>query len=276
MPFSSLIAMLFVGSHFSGFEAAERTRPQVNDPKSNLVVEIQSVSGPAGFLDWKDFDKCDWRGKPSYLFRSDKEVQEFLESMQAHRRINIMQAPRLNVIDGLATTALIDLPLWIQPWQSKRSYNGNVIFTPGDHDDSIRVGVRIDLRPAVSPDRKKMELTIMGEFLQTAGPLDVMPIPIAAGLPFLVPKSKVVKRAFENRFAIELGRTLLLSPGDIEIDFCQPTFPPVFSKNPYLKRLLNNVTGGHKHQALILFTPRLAKPEDAKVVEGVGEEFLEK
>jgi hypothetical protein len=272
MQFSVALTVLF--GILSVLQAAERAKPQRDAEPVELSIEVRCVTGPEGFAEWKMFDECAWYGKPSYLLQTDDECQKFLELMQCQRRIDIAQMPRTRTRGGDLVTTDNKQLLLLQTVHSE-SIPNNLFVTPR-FEGFIHVGSRLSMRPVYSTDRNAVDMAILCEISQTAGPVKWMPATTGSGIPFFLASPRIEKRILETCSTIPIGGTLMIQTGDIRVDLGpSPTVPRFVSENPYLDRLFKTAFGKEKSRVVLLITPRLANPEDAKVVEGVGEEFLQ-
>lgn len=281
MSMISSVALTILCGFLPALQAAERVKPQRDAEPVDLDIEMRSVTGPDGFVEWKMFEKCAWYGKSSYLLRNDDETREFLELMQSHRHINIMQMPRTRARGGELTTG--DHKHWLSfPTLQRRPINGNIIFSPQMDPGDIWIGARISTRTVYSRDQKLFDIAIEGEFAQSAGPVNLLLMTNAAGIPFPVVDPRFKKITFENYGTIRAGGALMIRFSAFKVDLGpSPASGPGVtrvSKVPHLNRLFSNLYGINKsqEQAILLITQRLAKPEEEKVIDGVGEEFLQR
>lgn len=160
-------------------------------------------------------------------FLNDKQVYQLLETAQGDRRTNVMQAPKITLMNG--QTGTIGLP-----------------------------ELRVTAQPVVSADRRfvrvflKVDPTRAGKTSCTA---DVK------CQEHTVPQAKV--SGIESTVAIPDGGTVLFGGLKTMIESRTEQGSPILSKVPYVNRLFKNVGVGRVGQTtLVMVTPRIIVQEE--------------
>ncbi len=206
-------------------------------------------------------------------FLSDAQVFQLLEGMQGDRHCNVLQCPRLTLLNGqMGKMESTDTKHFLTgvEWQS---VDGQPCLRP--KNESFKTGFQVSAKPVVSADRRFVQLALsMRQTELTSVTVPAIPIQIPISLsknkgdtekgiePTVVqmflqqPQFSTV--TVEQTVTIPAGQTVVFGRikkmTEIRTDFGLP----VLSRIPYLNRLTRNVGYGREAQTLlVLVTPRV-------------------
>jgi type II secretory pathway component GspD/PulD (secretin) len=203
-------------------------------------------------------------------FLTDSQVRELFEAVQGDRRTNLMQAPKLTLLNGQAGVVEIAETQYFVTNLNLDCKNGQVIANPTQ--EAFKFGVCLNVQPTVSADRKSILVNLKLKETGLVGPVPLIPVQI----PFkkldrngkektkpefatlFLQQPNVNTLAIENTSVIPDGQTLLLG-GIKQLSEARNEFgPPVLSKIPYLNRFFKTVGYGRETTSLIIMvTPRI-------------------
>ncbi len=178
----------------------------------SVSVECRVLTVPAGF-------PPDLPADGPGVIDPDRHAR-VLAAAQGHRRVTLMQAPKLTALDGQRAG------LWTgeeQPFvTSIDSLNG--ALTP--RTETVRTGTAVEVRPAVAADRRAVTLDAWFQQAEVEGPVPLFPVTYfitprtdtgAAGQPVpvtqFVQQPKITRREVRRTAAVPDGHTLVLAAG---------------------------------------------------------------
>jgi type II secretory pathway component GspD/PulD (secretin) len=217
-------------------------------------------------------------------FLSDIEVYMFMEAAQGDQRTNVMQAPKLTMYNGAASTITIADTQFFVTNVTVAQLGGQVVFVPNNSPFPTG-GVTLAILPVISADRRFVRLSLAPNLTNlTSANVQLYPIttfitPIfeggAVGQP--VPFTQFLQQPVFNNIMVMTtvnvpdGGTVLigglkrLSEGRNEFG------PPILSKIPYLNRLFKNVGYGRETESLLMMvTPRIIINEEEEQRQVLG------
>jgi type II secretory pathway component GspD/PulD (secretin) len=208
--------------------------------------------------------------KPGVAFLNDQQVAAFLEAVQGNQRTNVMQAPKVTLLNGQAGVLNATEQRFFVTSVKVARQNGDTVFVP--NNEPVTTGLRMEMQPVVSADRRSVRVQLKIEKAELASP----EVPL---FPVLVPvrrddgKTEMFTQYLQeptvNRLAVE--KAVVVPDGGTAL-FCGLTKvsegrveygPPVLSKVPYVNRLFKNVGYARETQkVLVMVTPRIIVTEE--------------
>jgi type II secretory pathway component GspD/PulD (secretin) len=198
-------------------------------------------------------------------FLNDKQLTQFLEGAQGDQRTNVMQAPKLTLLNGqTGHVDCTDKQCFVTGLELMK-IDGQSALVP--KKEEVALGFRMSACPKVSADGRSVRIKL--DVNQTGLASTVVPLfPIAMQVPGdkgkpvmftqFLQQPVVNTMHVENTVTVPDGGTVLLgglkkvSEGPAEFG------PPVLSKVPYVNRLFKNVGTCRETQAVyVLVTPRV-------------------
>jgi len=201
----------------------------------------------------------------SMSFLSQKQVALLLEMVRSDRRTNIMQAPKITLLNGQTGTMCIGDTQNYVTGLDVTSSGGQVTVHP--KNETVSTGFRMRAQPVVSADRRFVQVSLnLKQTDLASAPVPVVPVTVnvkgAEGKDVLF--TQYLQQAKHNTFnmektvAIPDGGTVLIGGLKKVIETREEYGPAVLSKIPYLNRLFTNVSYGQEPQmVLVLVTPRV-------------------
>jgi type II secretory pathway component GspD/PulD (secretin) len=214
-------------------------------------------------------------GAPQVRFLDGKQVNPFMETIQADRRTSVHQAPKMTLLNGQsANVDLTDKQFFVTGVETVES-NGQICFVP--KSETCDLGLKLSAQPVISGDRKFVRLNLkvkQTELASSTIPLVPVTIPLepqqpdgtkGAPVPFTqyIQKPEIDTHAVDVTLAIPDGGTALITGWQHVREGRNEYGPPVLSKIPYVSRLFRNVGYGREsEQVLIMVTPRVIVSEE--------------
>src|SRR5262249_53660169 len=202
-------------------------------------------------------------------FLNADQTAQFLETVQGDRRTNVLQAPKLTVANGQASTIdLTDKQMFVTGI-TKTVVDGQVVLMP--QTESIATGWKWSVQPVVSADRRHVQLKLLASQASVASPVAVYPVvtsvtPVQAdggkgeAVPFtqFIQQPKVTHQDIHTTLAIPDGGTAVLGGWKTQREVASEFGPPVLSNIPYVNRPFKNVGYScETEHVLVLVTPRI-------------------
>jgi type II secretory pathway component GspD/PulD (secretin) len=202
-------------------------------------------------------------------FLNDIELFKFLEVAQADRNTTVLQAPKMTLANGQASTIDGTEKQFFITDVTKVLVNGQALLVP--RTESIATGLKLSVQPVVSADRRYVKVRLVADQANVASPVPQFPImtsvtPILADgsrgepVPFTqyIQQPKVMHHDVQNTLAIPDGGTAVLSGWTTQREVADEFGPPILSKIPYVNRLFKNVGYGQETEhVLLMVTPRI-------------------
>jgi type II secretory pathway component GspD/PulD (secretin)/tetratricopeptide (TPR) repeat protein len=220
-------------------------------------------------------------------FLSDIEVFMFLEAAQGNERTNVMQAPKLTLLNGQTSSLTFTDAQFFAINVTVAQVGGQLVFIPNNTPLPIG-GLQLTMQAIISADRRFVRLQFTNFTLNNLATANVPLFPItsfispifeggAAGQP--VPFTQFLQQPVLNSITVTtsvnvpdggtvlLGGLKRLSEGRNEFG------PPVLSKIPYINRLFKNVGYGREADSIMMMvTPRIIinEEEEQKLLGSAG------
>jgi type II secretory pathway component GspD/PulD (secretin) len=210
--------------------------------------------------------------KLSMKFLNDAQVRQVMEMVQGDTRANIMQAPKITLLNGQAGTVNITENQFFVTGVDLVRVGEQVAFQP--RNEPFQTGLRMTARPAVSSDRRFVQVYLkvdMTSLESSQVPLMPVTLPVETregkvAVTQFLQQPKLNTLALEKTVAIPDGGTVLFGGLKRVIEARNEYGPPVLSKVPYVNRLFKTVGYGRETEnVLILVTPRVIVNEQAEV-----------
>lgn len=235
-------------------------------------------------------------------FLNDIQVFMFMEAAQGNRRVNVMQAPKITLMNGQSANLAVQESQFVVTNVSVFSVNGQIVFVPQntllpagvaprviDPTGQIVGGtpnVAISVQAVVSADRRFVRLNLPITMAAQSGatvplfPITTFITPIFEGgsqgqpIPFtqFLQQPAFTTMAVQTTVVCPDGGTVLLGGLKTLGESRNEYGPPFLSKIPYLNRLFKNVGIGRETQhIMIMVTPRVIITEEEEITQtGVG------
>jgi hypothetical protein len=240
-----------------------------------VALEIRIIT-----MDEAGFRRLDLSGKDAPLaddasasplrvrFFDDAQVRSLLEAAQENVRINVMQAPKLTLLNGQCSVLDVTEPKrFLTGVTVAAGEDGHPVVTP--HTEEVPVGLRMTARPIISADHRlvKVSLGVNMSDLEDADAAATVEAALKqlpadqvtpAALRQLVRQPKITRLAMDSTFAVPDGGTALISGWKREREARRECATPVLSDIPYVNRLFTNVGCGRETECVLLMvTPRV-------------------
>jgi general secretion pathway protein D len=223
---------------------------------------LRRISKEIGFAGDDGKDKPDFCSRfspapnsptPQVLaFLKDPEVQKLIEVVQGDAGASVMQAPKITMFNGQASTLnLTEQHVFLTGMDFRRQEDKTVFYPK---NETIETGFQLNLQPVVSADGCFVQLKLKADMAE----LDPAPVPLfpvitmvtpvledgkkAEPMPFTqyLQQPKVNKLTLQKTLSIPDGGTALLAVGK-KRQLCQNEVEPsILSRIPYLKELFRN------------------------------------
>jgi type II secretory pathway component GspD/PulD (secretin) len=219
--------------------------------------------------------RCSASGGASTTCLNHEQMRQFLQAAQEDPRTNVMQAPKMTLLNGQTATCNITDRLFFVTGVTAVQAGGQIVACP--QNESFTTGLQMSVQPLVSTDRRSVYVNL--KLNQTNLATAAVPLfPVVArltpefeggakGEP--VPFTQYIQQPRFNTFALERslkireGGTVVLSGWKQESEGRTEFGPPVLSKIPYLNRFFKNVGYGRDTSyVLVMVTPRVIVNEE--------------
>jgi type II secretory pathway component GspD/PulD (secretin) len=205
-------------------------------------------------------------------FLNDKQVAQFLEAAQGDRRANIMQAPKMTVLNGqMAHVDCTDKQKFVTGVEVVQR-DGQPVCAP--KTEEVVTGFRMSACPKISADRRSVLLDLdINQTDAPSSPTALFPVTVqlkgsdgkAVQFTQFLQQPKLNTLRIEKKLTIPDGGTVLLGGLKKEVQVCTEFGPPVLCRVPYVNRLFKNVGIAHETQTVyVLVTPRVIVNEEDK------------
>ncbi|HEY1862011.1 MAG TPA: hypothetical protein VGG61_16745 [Gemmataceae bacterium] len=206
-------------------------------------------------------------------FLSDEQFRQFIDAAQEDLRTNVMQAPKVTMLNGQGANVDICDQQFFTTGVSVFVKNGAPIFRT--KNEPIDLGTKMSLLPVVSADKRFVRVNVNAT-LTSQDSDDVPPIPVK--LPVQVKDENgcskpveftqflqapsVTTLTVDKTLTLPDGGSALLNMGKRAHEGKQCFGPPVLSKIPYIDRLFKKVgTDRETERVLMVVTPRIIVEE---------------
>jgi Flp pilus assembly secretin CpaC len=211
-------------------------------------------------------------------FLSAVEVQQIMEALQADAMTNIMQAPKMTMLNG--QEAMIEV------CEMQRFTTGVTIKQPGGQVsfdpqyESYKTGTEISVQPVVSSDRHFVRVKVNANLTSVDGP-GVAEFPVITFVQqkgkdhqkdivypvrHIIQVPKITKLAVDKMLNLPDGGTAFITVGKRPCE--KAVEAPVLNKIPYIDRLFHNEGCKQDRQnevILMMLTPRIIVSEQEEV-----------
>jgi type II secretory pathway component GspD/PulD (secretin) len=229
-----------------------------------VALEVRLVTVPDGFVERFGVDFNNKAPTPCQPL-SDVQVFQFLEGVQGEARADVMQAPKLTLLNGqLAQVDCTDKQSFVTGVEVVQ-HDGQPLVLPKSED--ITTGFRMTACPKISTDRRSVLLNLdikQTDLASAAVPLCPVTVQLkddqGKSVPFTqyLQQPKVNTLRIEKTLSIPDGGTVLLGGLKKISEGPNQYGPPVLSKVPYVNRLFKNASPVRETQMVyVLVTPRI-------------------
>jgi general secretion pathway protein D len=222
-------------------------------------------------------------------FLNEKQMFALMEAIQGDARANVMQAPKMTLLNGQQGTLDVSEHKHFITGvvQVKSEQGGPSTFLP--RTEMKKLGMTMTLHPAVSADRRFVRLYFKMDDNQLAtGEVPLFPVCFKVkpqtkdGAPSeekpvvftqYVQQPTFQTMTVEKTVAIPVGQTVVFGGLKKVVETRHEYGPPVLSKVPYVNRLFKNVGYGREaHSVFVAITPRIIVAEEEQAQKGGTEE----
>ena len=251
--------------------AALRRLGDVEVSVSTHVVRVSEAAGER-FVREAKFQEVKSEGadrRTPTAFLDAAQVRRWLESFQADAATNVLMAPKMTMANGQqAKLRCGDVNMVITDYEVKQA-DGQIVVAP--KQERIEKGLRLELLPVVSADRRSIRLTADVKLTSVDDTVPVVPVTIKVSrggeeeqeYTGTVAKPRVAELAARSITTVPDGGTVVFSLGRQLVETRSETSVPVLSQIPYLNRLVTNVGYGRETQHVFVFlTPRVIVNEE--------------
>ncbi len=196
-------------------------------------------------------------GKGCIARLDDTQVKLLLDAALSDTRTNIMQAPRLVVLNGQKAT--------VDATEKQAFVTGVDMVSAGTRTiplprvKTVDTGLKISVLPVVTPDNRT--LTMQLGFTLTRGDsptLPTMPVLVAGRSIVTAQVPRFSTRTFQTTLKLTDGTTGLISGWTQHHEVRNQTCPPILGKIPYIGQLFRTISyGKEREHLLVLVTPRI-------------------
>jgi type II secretory pathway component GspD/PulD (secretin)/tetratricopeptide (TPR) repeat protein len=217
-------------------------------------------------------------------FLSEIQVFLFMEAAQGDRRTNVMQAPKITLFNGQASTlTVLDTQFFVTD-VTFLLVNGQLVFQPTNVP--FASGLTLALNGVVTADRRFVRMSIAPTLTSLVTPTTAL-FPVTAFItpafeggalgqpvPFTMFLQQPDFRTLTVATTVQVpdGGTVLMGGLKTLSEGRNEFGPPILSKIPYINRLFKNVGYGRDTESLLMMvTPRIIINEEEEYRQtGVG------
>jgi general secretion pathway protein D len=227
-----------------------------------VAVELRFVSVSDACLGRLGLKMPAEDAREAHALLDARELHSFFEAVQGDPGTSVTQAPKVTVANGQRAALQIS--------ERQAHVTGGAV-TPRPCDEAPVTGVRLAVRPAVTPDRRSVLLSLRADLSDfdpvepVAASWSTLGLAPVAVIPYLqVPRVRTL--SVERTLKVPDGSTVVLYAGSRPRQTRAECGPPVLSKIAYVNRLFKNVCYGQETEhVLVLATPRVVvAPEEER------------
>jgi Flp pilus assembly secretin CpaC len=215
-------------------------------------------------------DAHDLRRRTSTVV-GDDTLRHLMDQVQEDRFANVLQAPKVTTLDGQEATICCTEQRFFVTGLNVTHAGGQAVFVP--QNEPVADGLRMTVRPTVTPDRRGVIVKLDAELTELAEPADVPLFPVttfitpvfeggAQGQPVpftqFIQQPTFVKRGVAKVIGVPDGRTAVLYAGRRPHTHTQVDYAPILGDIPVVGELFKATTeyevGNH---LLLTVTPRV-------------------
>lgn len=249
---------------------AELRRPQ--DVQVALELRIMAVSEAmlATFMAEVDVP----RGEQVFAYLNDDQMRRLFEFAQGNPQTQLMQMPKITLFNGQLGNMNVTEQHRFTTDVEMHKTKDVVIVRP--KVETIETGIKYQVRPVVSADRKTIDVAFNLTRSQLDSPVAIYPLTLSVEdvegktqkpvAPIFLQQPKVSTLNIERVLKLADGQTALVHAGTMITDPVRHEYgPPVLSRIPYVSRLFKNVGYGREAQRLLVsITPRVIVNESSE------------
>jgi general secretion pathway protein D len=211
-------------------------------------------------------------------FLSAVEVRQIMEALQADAKTNIMQAPKMTMLNGQEAMIEVCEMQRFTTGVTIKQPGGQVLFDP--QYESYKTGTEMNVQPVVSSDHRIVRVKVNANLTSVDGP-GVAEFPvitfvqqkgkdhqkdIAYPVRHMIQVPRLTKLAVDKMLNLPDGGTAFITVGKRPCE--KAVEAPVLSKVPYIDRLFHN-DGCKKDKqtevVIMMLTPRIIVSEQEEV-----------
>jgi general secretion pathway protein D len=254
-----------------------RPPPLINDPSPSSFL---ARSAPGAFT--SDFAVPVAPAHPTswVTFLNTTEVGRLLETTQADRHTNVMQAPKLTLFNGQeATLKCLDRQFYVTGVETK--WVGDKLITI-PKNEPWETGLNMALQTVVSADQRFVRVRVKGTFASLmSDPVPIFPVvtpiqpiqqdgsdaqPVMFTQFIQLPRFNTI--AVDRTLCIPDGGTALLYGGKRERKCCEEKCLPLWGELPIIGELFKSKRDVHYIEHLMLLvTPHVIVPKEEEIVQ---------
>jgi type II secretory pathway component GspD/PulD (secretin) len=255
-----------------------------------VAVEIRLLSVPVACADHHLSEICPELSNPSPVkrgtgnngrtwtrvaFLTPQQVSQFIARAQENPRTNVMQAPKMTLMDGQSSKLSIADDQYFVTGLVPVHAADQVVLVPENRP--YRTGFWMAVRPKVSADRRHVRVSLNAQLTDLVSvPVPLVPIttmvrpvqkdgtngePVAFTQFLQQPEFKTLTG--KKTFSVPDGGSMLLSGWKSVRPVSQTESTPVLSKIPYVGPLFDTETWRPEDvEVLVLVTPRIIVEEE--------------
>ncbi len=239
-----------------------------------LRIVIMSEAMAEQFRAKGGFEPCKLDGEKTVAtaLLTDKELYPWMLLFQTDPATNVMFAPKITMLNGQRAHVSVAQPQsFVTEYRVVRD-QGEVAVVP--HHEKVDIGMRCEVLPTVSADRRFVQMKIDFRDTQLAGPPTTMPVRLSVardGEPAkefrgVVQQPQLRTLALKHACTIADGRTMVVPLGSVVTDGRAESEPSVLSRIPYVNRLVRTVGYTRESRAVfLLVTPRVIVNEEEEM-----------
>jgi type II secretory pathway component GspD/PulD (secretin) len=210
-------------------------------------------------------------------FLNNVEVQRMMEVLQADAKTNVMQAPKVTMLNGQESCIQVCDEHCFVTGMTVKHVEGKVVFIP--QNETCKTGTDVTLQPVVSADHRFVRVKVNAQLTSLNGP-EVSQIPVTSYMrqregekkeimfPVMqiIQDPKFVKLTVEKMLNLPDGGTAFITVGKRPCE--KAAEAPVLSKVPYINRIFHNdgcKKDGQSEVILMMLTPRIIVSEQEEV-----------
>jgi type II secretory pathway component GspD/PulD (secretin) len=249
-----------------------------------VAFEVRFVSMAEDFFEriGVDFDagpkgeRCHVEGPPSPasvvkdgpVILNDDQLKKLMEAAQGDVRTNVMQAPKITVLNGQKSTMRVMDEQMFVTGLDVRVKDGQAVYVP--KTEAVGSGVEVSLQPTIAADRRSVRVSLQAVLKSVDAVVPQVPVSVPVqpkggdgqAKPKMftqyIQQPKCQTLNVDTTATVPDGGTVLIGGLKRVTEGRCEYGPPELSKIPYVNRLFKNV--GYQRSAenvFILVTPRV-------------------
>lgn len=262
-------------------------------PDLQVALEVRLISTPEEFVDFVPVQKSKFVNSPNgntharceflsvrgpVTFLDKKQVSAILETVQSDCRTNILQAPKVTLMNGQQGVVCVEDKHPYVTGVDLTSKDGNVVIQP--RTEVVKTGFRMVAKPVVSADGRYAQVSLRIEMTDLAtGQVPQRPVTVGLkdnkgnSVPFtqFIQQPIVSTQTIEGTATIPDGGTVLLGGLKKVTETRREVCPEFLGDIPILNRMFTTVAYGKETDGLlVLVTPRIIRSKEPVCQTGFG------